>query len=142
MPSYAQRADCVDYIEGLQVDDPVAFDRLIERAEKDVDQALGSYPRNDDTGLKLAPLELDTNDRATLRDATCAQVEYRLAMGEDFFVKAQFAEVSGPEFSTKGTLPRVGPKTWQELEASNLLRLTTTWHGRGDEPPWRGFAYG
>lgn len=140
MPTYATAADCESYIEGLTIDDAAAFDRLIERAEKDVDSALGVYTTRDD-GLKIAPLELATGDRATLRDATCAQVEYRLSMGEDFFVKAQYAETQGPEFKTKGALPRVGPKTWQELEGSNLLRLTTTvGHGRDAEPPWLGFA--
>lgn len=141
MPVYATQTDCTNYIEGLTVSDPVAFARLITRAEKDVDSALGAHSRSDVTGLKLAPLELATADRVTLRDATCAQVEYRMTMGEDFFIRPQYAEVDGPEMATKGVLPRVGPKVWSELEGSNLLKLTTSWKGRGFSPPWAPFAY-
>jgi hypothetical protein len=42
-------------------------------------------------------------------------------MGEEFFVKAQYQSLSGPDFSTSGRLPRIGPKVWDELVRCDLL---------------------
>ena len=142
MPTYATRADCTTYIEGLTINDATAFDRLIERAERDVDSAVGAYPLDETTGMKFTPGTMTARDKSDLRDAVCAQVEYRLEMGEEFFIRHQYKNVKGPEFETEGQLPKIGPKTWMELTSSNLLQLTTTWNGKGDAPPWRDFAYG
>lgn len=142
MPTYATRADCLDYIEGLTIDDNDVFDRLIERAERDVDNAVGAVPLDPDTGLKFVPARLTSGDARTLMRATCAQVEYRLTMGEDFFIRPQYGKTKGPEFETEGALPIVGPKTWRELEGSGLLKLTTSWAASGGSaPPWSDFAY-
>jgi hypothetical protein len=57
-----------------------------------------------------------------LRRATCAQAEYRDQMGEDFFIRAQYASVTGPEFQTTGQLPLIGPKARRELNGSGLIQ--------------------
>lgn len=142
MPTYATRADCSAYIEGLVINDTVAFDRLIDRAERDIDSAVGAYAIDETTGRKFVPTTMTARNKDDLRDATCAQVEYRLEMGEEFFIRPQYKSVKGPEFETEGQLSKIGPKTWMELTSSDLLQLTTTWHGRGDDPPWRDFAFG
>jgi hypothetical protein len=61
---------------------------------------------------------------AQLRRACCAQAEYRDQMGEDFFTKAQWQSVSGPEFSTQGKLPIIGPKVHRELAGSGLVQYS------------------
>lgn len=73
-------------------------------------------------GLRVNPYQLPATYSDALRNATCAQVEYRYTMGEDFFVRAQWNSVSGPEFKTTGKLPRIGPKVLQELQGTDLIQ--------------------
>lgn len=142
MPTYATTEQVTEYVEGGSgVELPAALDALIERAERDVDRIVGARAVDDATGLKFVPATLTTGERDDLMRATAAQVEYRASMGEDFFVREQFERVTGPEFSTEGTLPRIGPKVWEELAGSGLLKLTTSWGGSGSSPPWASFAY-
>jgi len=141
MPTYAQRTDVEGYIEGWVTTDADALDRLIERAERDIDNAVGNWPRDDTTGHKLDPATLLPYQVDALTRATCAQVEYRFQMGEDFFVRAQHASERGPDFQTDGRLPYIGPKVWAELEGTGLLRLTTGVSNRPNRPPWFDFVY-
>ena len=115
MPVYALGADFPSYVEGWTTTDAVALDRLLERAERDVDGLLGDYARQPATGLKLDPAALTTHQASALRRATCAQAEYRIEMGEEFFVQAQYTYVAGPDFQRRGELPRIGPKVLPEL---------------------------
>lgn len=58
---------------------PADAERLLARADEDIDSALltAVYPVNDNGD------PLDPQIRAALADATCAQVEYQLAAGDD-----------------------------------------------------------
>lgn len=140
-PTYATAEQLRDYTGKtsgeLSDNDALA---VLRRAEGDIDSvAVVGRPVNDDTGRRFDPDALSAGEARTLRLATCAQAEYRLEMGDSFFVRGQHAEVSGPEFSTKGTLGRIGPQTMNELRGSQLVRLTTTTtNRRGDlDPTWR-----
>lgn len=141
MPTYATKADCIAYIPGLSVNDDEEFDKLIERAERDIDSIIGFRASDTTTGKKFVPLNLTTNERNALRDATCAQVEYRLEMGERFFVRPQHNKVRGPEFETEGRLPRIGPKVITELEGGVLLSLSSSWNNVDGNPPWLSFSH-
>jgi hypothetical protein len=136
MPTYATKADCLAYIEGLTVDDDAAFDRVIERAEDQIDRVLGQEVPvaggRKYSGSTLTALEART--REALKRAVCAQVEYRIEMGERFFTRAQHESVSGPDFTTQGKLPRIGPKVWEELRSSGLARMTTSIGGDRPDP--------
>lgn len=72
-------------------------------------------------GTRLDVWMLQPSQVTALRRATCAQAEYRDQMGEDFFIKAQWQSVSGPEFTTQGKLPFLGPKVFRELNGSGLI---------------------
>lgn len=122
MPTYATRAAFEAYVEGWTTDDPAALDRLLERAERDVDYAAGGWPIDPATGLKFDPATLPTWQADALSRATCAQAEYRHSMSEEFMVKAQHSRVSGPDFTVDGELPYVGPKVLRELASGGLLR--------------------
>jgi len=125
MPTYATAADVSAFIEGLVIDDDAAFDRLIERAERDVDSVLTPTALLD-TGLRYDPTTLTTGEQAALARAVAAQVEYRLEMGEEFFVRAQYDYVGGPDFSFRGQLEYIGPKVRRELAGTALLDRVTT----------------
>ena len=115
-PAYASQADVESYIEGWTTTDPAALERVLERAERDIDGLLGDYgDRQPATGRKLDPGALTTHQSYALRRATCAQAEYRIELGEDFFVQAQYTYVAGPDFQRRGELPRIGPKVLPEL---------------------------
>lgn len=65
----------------------------------------------------IRPFQVDA-----LKRATCAQAEYRDQMGEDFYIRAQYQSVSGPEFQTTGALPLISPKARRELSGSGLIQ--------------------
>lgn len=142
MPTYATQAQCENEIEGLTVNDPAAFARVIERAERDIDRAVGIRPVDSVTGRKFDPTTMEAVQRDALMRATAAQVEFRIAMGDRFFIRPQHESSSGPDYSVTGKLQRIGPKAMEELELSGLFRLSTTWGGHNDsDPPWHDFTH-
>jgi hypothetical protein len=124
---------------------PTALDRLVEEAQHDLDSILGNYEiitTGTYAGLKLDVTTLDYAQTQGLSRAMIAQVLYRLEMGPQFFVRPQMEEVAGPEFTTKGKLPRVSPSAKQELSGLSLIRLTTSIANKGRGlPPWYDFSY-
>lgn len=126
MPTYATVSDFEDYSEDWTTTDPAKLEKIIEAAERDVDRILpyqGARP--DSQMLKIDPAQLGARDKDALMRATCAQAEYRIQMGAAFFRKAQHQSVSGPQFSTQGTLPRIGPKVTEEL--ASFSRGKASW---------------
>jgi hypothetical protein len=121
---YAAISDVRDYTaQALDVSDDDLQD-ILERAERDVDGELIEpvpWGRDETTGLKYDPTSLETWRAAALNRAVCAQTEYRLAMGEDFFVRAQHATERGPDFAVSGQLPYIGPKVFRELAGASLV---------------------
>lgn len=75
-------------------------------------------------GTRLDIWAIGPSQVAQLLNATCAQAEYRDQMGEDFYIKAQWDSVSGPEFRTTGRLPLIGPKAMRELQGSGLIQYS------------------
>lgn len=139
-PTYATIVQLRDYTGKTsgELSDTAAL-AVLQRAEADIDSlAVVGRPVDDTTGLRFDPDTLTAAEVRTLARATCAQAEYRLEMGASFFIRPQHAEVSGPEFTTKGRLGRIGPQTYNELRGSQLVRLTTTTtNSRGELDPWR-----
>jgi hypothetical protein len=119
---YATLADCRDYIATDTAFTDAQILAELDRAEHDVDDALvtPAVEHRGETGLKYDPAALAAWQAAALTRATCAQVEYRLFMGPEFFIKAQHEMVRGPDFATSGRLPYLGPKAQRELDASGL----------------------
>lgn len=143
MAAYATNAEYEAYVEGWVTDNAAVLTRLLERATRDVDRALGAYAMQTTgtyAGLKVDPATLEAYEKQALSRATCAQAEYRFQMGEEFFVRAQGVEEKGPDFTIKGRLPYLGPKAKAELDASGLRKLTTS-TGGGRVPSWWSFSY-
>jgi hypothetical protein len=143
MPTYATQADCLAYSESLVIDDPAAFDRLIERCERDIDTLIGNWiPLAG--GLKLDPADLETWEAAALTRAVCAQVEWRLTPTSNQTgsptveealrgtpLPAVVKQVKGPDFektfaitdaALNAGVRKYGPKVRDELQMINHLR--------------------
>lgn len=139
LATYANEGDLTNYASGTAYDNELNaapdIDRLIQLAEPDIDHACGQvWAPNPDGGRLWTPADLDPADAAGLARATCAQVLYRLEMGDEFFVRAQRERISGRAFSAEGKLPIVGPQAWRELEITSLVRRTTSTTGRRARP--------
>jgi hypothetical protein len=127
MAVYATLADFQLHVPTYVVTNNAALENVLKDAELDIDSLLGPYGLSEITGLKVDPLvDLDAPERVALARATCFQAEYRIEMGEEFFVKAQHNSVSGPHFSTTGKLPYVGPKVHRELPKTGLRKFFWT----------------
>lgn len=146
MAEYASIAELADYIEGWTPSaDPAVDERLLQRAQRDVDSACGLWQR-EDNGLKFGSPKT-TNEKGlsaaqvtALSRATCAQAKYRLHMGEEFFIEAQ-VPVQGPDYASTRAIPQIGPETHAELEGTGLKRLTSHIRAPHHRVPWYSFAF-
>src|SRR5207253_1877175 len=64
--------------------DDDAIERLIARAERRVDLALGRYPESPPGALKVDPATLTEPQQRALARATCAAAEHELLVGVDY----------------------------------------------------------
>lgn len=146
MSSYATLTDYENYT-GVEPADEDAAQRALDKAEVDVDSILGPWPIQPATGRKLLTANtpktflsglLDWQVKA-LKNAVCAQAQYRETQGEEFFVQGQYDSVSG-RFGVSGKLPYIGPQTVRELQNTGLIRTSTN-TGKGRRwPRWVDFA--
>lgn len=132
MSTYATLEDLKSYVEGngIQLPSDPQLQRVLDRAERDVDSIAGPWPIVDTTtGRKFDPAALVEFQATQLRFATCAQAEYRLLQGETFMAKSQHQMVrleddqGGSEFRA-GQLPYIGPKVVRELALGGLVRTS------------------
>lgn len=133
MPTYATKEDLAAYAAGTSYEGRLpagdgARDRLLELAERDLDQeAFPTLVVDAAVGRKVVPVDLDElTERPSLSAATCAQAIYRIEMGDEHFTRAQRQRVAGRGFSREGKLPILGPQAQRELQAGDLLRLSTS----------------
>lgn len=133
MATYATVADFEAYVEGWTTTDEEALERILERAERDVDRVLGPIARDPDTGLKLDPDDLTTLERAALARAVSAQAYHRIThRGEGTGgVEPARKRIKGPDFEVEfaeaastGTdgNNRLAPELAEELEPLSYLR--------------------
>lgn len=129
---YATRAELNAYIEGGVAalgfpDDDEHVTPLLTEASHDVDRYVGpAWPFEED-GFRFGviaenPKDLTDGQIVNLVRATCAQAEYRIVKGPEFFRNDQHESTSGPDFSTRGKLSRYGPKMREALHYTGLVR--------------------
>jgi hypothetical protein len=132
-PVYATAEDFRDYVrdvpaDTLAVPHDEAIERLLERAERDVDRiAAGPLPPLE-TGRKFDLDDLTEAQADALKRATCAAAEWRLAMGEAELIAADdgVAQVGGLITLTTRPVERVAPKLREELAGSGLFLYSGT----------------
>lgn len=126
MATYATTTDFLDYSEGATAGDPAGLERWLMRAERDIAGEITAYDADPATGL-IAAAALDAMpavQRLALRDATCAQAEYRIGRGDEDREHWRPTSVRGPDFSyTDGQAPLVSPKAVKHLRDGGLRSL-------------------
>jgi hypothetical protein len=124
MATYATIADFGLYVlDNTEVQLPTeedAVERLLERAERRVDQALGPYPLSFAGELKLDPEALTAAQQAALARATCAAAEHELLVGLDFLAGGDDF-LSGDVTVLRQPI-RISPRMIEELTGTGLLR--------------------
>jgi len=123
MAAYATIEDYTEYTGGAAPteasDEEAALLRALARASSQVDRVITWAGDRDETNhlrINLEDANLTDWDRVCLVRATCAQAEYRLVMGEEFFLGGQHTETTTPDgWGMKGALPHISPAVWIEL---------------------------
>lgn len=124
MATYASIQDLVLYSEAVMAPESGSAEelrllRIIERAESQIDGIImWRGPRDEANHRRVRVADLEPWDRECLKAATCAQAEYRVLMGEEFFASGQYARTIGPDFEVHGVMPVIGPRVWQELDGA------------------------
>jgi hypothetical protein len=133
MPTYVTVQQFRDFLlprELTETDEEL--EPILELAEDDVDDAVGKFYPDITTGRKFdvtlmtqVPWQL-----TALRKAVCAQVEYRMLMGETFFIQGEQREVVGRRVEVHKPT-RLGPKAQTWLTRGKLYRLSGISRGQG-----------
>lgn len=129
MSVYASPADLRIYAQDSGVivpTDDAEVERLLARCEIDIDLIAGPWPWLS-TGRKFDPPTLPVTAREALKRGTCAQSVFRLAQGEDELIGAEDGIAGFGTLTLRPvTVPRVGPRVWEELAGHGLLIRTGT----------------
>ncbi len=138
MATYATQADHEAYVEGWVTDDPAALERILQRAERDIDRVLGPIRPREDTGLKLDPAtDLTAAQAEALARAVCAQAMHRMTTrgeGAGGQIEGAKKRVKGPDFEVEyelatpiaGGSMRLSEVVAEELYPLRHLRPTST----------------
>jgi hypothetical protein len=120
--AYATQADFETYVEGWVTDNPDALARIMQRASRDIDRVCAGGEPDGTTGLKFSPTPdwFDDQQVQALKRACCAQTQYRLIRGEEFFIDYSPTRITGPDFNQEGKPPRLSPEARRELETSGI----------------------
>ena len=114
MATYATAADFEAYVEGWDTTDAAALERLLGRAERDIDGLLGYHPIIAATGRKIDPATLEDWEAEALARAVCAQAEHRHLVTEPALAGATptpgLKRVKGPDFEKEYAVSVAAPK--------------------------------
>lgn len=98
---------------------PDDAERLLQRASECIDEyVLASFDVDDET--KLAT---DSGTAASLADATCAQVEYWLEVGEEHDVDGIGGQIQITGGGSFAAPPELAPRARRILKAAQLMDL-------------------
>lgn len=134
--TYAQVADLRSYSLVAIPETDEELTRLLFQCETEIDNHL-SVPYTVDIPRKIILEEQEETTIRGLRNATCAQAEYHLHMGEAFFVEGNIIP-EGPDTTMARRAPKIAPKAMTELVQAGLIRMTGSMRqGVGVPPgPW------
>jgi hypothetical protein len=120
--AYATIDDLTAYSEGIDVSDAALVGRELERASRDVDNYVGGAWPLLDSGWRFDPADpltpLTDGQIDALVRATCAQAEFRLYKGPEYFKDDMPGIVQGPDFTIDE-----GTRRWFSGKAARELRV-------------------
>lgn len=113
--TYATTADLAEYLGDIPVGDlPDDVDRLLARASEMIDR------------FTFGRIDTDDDDHVdAVRDAVCAQVEWWVAVDDEFGTASRFAQFRVGNLSVSGgsdalSLPGLAPRAFSALFAVGL----------------------
>lgn len=130
-PVYATAEDLAAYaiedeLPEAKIPTGDAADCLLERAERDVDRAIGGPP-HPDRRRRLDPGTLTDPQREALTRATCAQASFLIAQRPRTLVgQDDRVAVAGPLTFADRAFPRLGARVLEELAGYGLLADSRT----------------
>jgi hypothetical protein len=116
MAAHATIDELENYIGTTAPDDA---DRLLQRASELVDTRVFGFYEID----SVTDLPADARVREALRDATCAQVEWWLATGDEKEATARFAFPGIGSLNLRTTGRRIAPRAADHLRLAGLLQV-------------------
>lgn len=125
MNPYIDRQTFEGLAEGWMTTDPAALDRLLDRAARQIDHALGPRPVLA-SGWKLAPALLTPAQVDALARAVTAQALHRFEQGEQETDSGLPQFISTPEFTVRQPPGRVSPAALEALAGQGLLTFSGT----------------
>ena len=126
MATYATAAELDAYLlDTPEVSAPggEATERLLQRAERQVDLVVGPWPRFS-SGLKFDPALLDTTQQAALSRACCAAAQFLLVVDAETLIGDDDYLPDGAVILRRAA--KVSPKMVAELSGHGLLKYTGT----------------
>jgi hypothetical protein len=115
--AFATAEQLTDYVAaGTEIPDDA--DRLLTRASELIDEV--TFRRATDAWTSPLP-DPPTEEQAALRDATCAQVEFWLAWGEDHDIEGIRGPVSLGSLRLDELPMELGPRARRHLSLAGLL---------------------
>ena len=103
--------------------------RLIRKAEGEVDRLIGVRPVDDTTGRKVVQADVDAWQWTKLGRAATVIAATLYASSESIDLP-QWERVKGPDFEFQGPNSSTSREALNELAQSGLQRLTASAHGR------------
>jgi hypothetical protein len=139
--TYATVEEMRDYAEDILrthelSEDDAVVERLLLRAERDVDLAIGGEP-HPATARRLDPSKLTDPQTEALMRATCAAAVFRVRQRESNLVGSDdgVSTAGSVTFARSNTLPRRSPVMIEELEGFALLAPPRTVTPQEDAQP-------
>jgi hypothetical protein len=121
-PTYATAIDLRNYSPLVEGYTDTQLNETLRDAERWIDWYLPPMHVRDDTGLKYYPPDMAVEDAGYLNQATCAQAEYMLHMGQGFFISGS-TDIVGGDFN-ENQAPKIAPKAKQHLITGGFLQMT------------------
>ena len=106
-----------------------AANRLIRKAEGEIDRLIGVRPTDDTTGRKVVQTDVDAWQWTKLGRATTV-IAAALYSNSESIDLPQWERVKGPDFEFQDPNSSTSREALNELDQSGLRRLTGSAHGR------------
>lgn len=136
--AYATTAELLAYLPATDLLPDVGLDRMLQRAAELIDDTVRQpFDVDDDSDLPT-----DTDVAAAVRDASCAQVEFWLSVGEAHDVEGLAGESVSVAGASYRLPPTLAPRARRILHTAGLLSVGPAVTAGAVSSSWYGFFSG